>query len=59
MHSDLQRIVIQLLLCSCFTVVVNVDVTSCIGFIQYFKKGKNSVPFVHYLMNYEMTQTSF
>jgi hypothetical protein len=37
MHSDLQWIVIQLLLCSC-TVVVNVDVTGCIGFIQKFKK---------------------
>jgi len=22
-------------------------------------KGKNSVPFTHYLVNYEMTQTSF
>ena len=34
MHSDLQWIVIQLLLCTCCTVVVNVDVTGCIGFIQ-------------------------
>ena len=32
--SDLQWIVIQLLLCTCCTVVVNVDVTDCIGFIQ-------------------------
>jgi hypothetical protein len=29
MHSDLHWIVIQLLLCSCCTVVVNVDVTDC------------------------------
>ena len=33
--------------------------TVCIGFIQWFIKGKNSVPFTHYLTNYEMTQTSF
>ena len=37
MHSDLQWIVIQLLLCSCCTVVVNVDVTGSIGFIQKLK----------------------
>ena len=40
MHSDLQWIVIQLLLCSCCTVVVNVDVTGCIWFIQKFRKKK-------------------
>jgi len=40
MHSDLQWIVIQLLLCSCCTVVVNVDVAGCISFIQKLKKKK-------------------
>jgi len=38
MHSVLQWIVIQLLLCTSCTVVVNVDVTDCIGFIQKLKK---------------------
>jgi hypothetical protein len=33
MHSVLQWIVIQLVLCSC-TLVVNIDVTGCTGFIQ-------------------------
>jgi hypothetical protein len=59
MHSDLQWIVIQLLLCSCCTGVVNVDVTGGIGFIQKLKKRKNSVPFTHCLVNFEMTQTGF
>jgi len=34
MHSDLQLIVIRLLLSSWCTVVVNVDVTGCTGFIE-------------------------
>jgi len=59
MHSDLQWIVIQLLLCSCCTVVVNADLIGCVGFIQKLKKGKNSVTYTHYLVNYEMTQTGF
>jgi len=40
MHSDLQWIVIQLLLCSSCTVVVNLDVTGCIGSIQKLKRKK-------------------
>ena len=40
MHSDLQWIVIKLLLCTCCTVVVNVDVAGCISFIQKLKKKK-------------------
>ena len=34
MRSDLQRIVIHLLLCSCCTAVVSVDITGRIGFKQ-------------------------
>jgi hypothetical protein len=41
------------------TVVLNVDLREGIGFIQQSKKGKNSVPFTRYLLNYEMKQTSF
>jgi len=32
--SDLQWVAVQLLLCSCCIVVVNVDKTGCTGFIQ-------------------------
>jgi len=34
MASDLQRIVIQLLLCFCCAVIVNLNKTGCIWFIQ-------------------------
>ena len=38
MHSDLQWVVIQLLRCSCCTVVVNVEVNVCIR-----RRRKNQV----------------
>jgi hypothetical protein len=49
--SDQQWFVIQLLFSSCCTVVLSLDEMVCNGFIQQLKKGTNSLPVTHYLIN--------